>query len=64
MSCTSKSIYNRRFPVRFLFVFPSECWKKGTKISEKIMLSKGVSSYIISAVLAAIRKRRVASSLN
>ena len=62
MSCTSKSIYNSRFPVRFMSVISSVCRKNGTKILGKIMFSKGVSSYIIGAVLAATRKKRVAAS--
>lgn len=62
MSCTSKSIYNSRFPVRFMSVFSSVCRKNGTKTLGKNMFSKGVSSYIIGAVLAATRKKRVAAS--
>ena len=62
MSYTSKSIYNSRFPVRFMSVISSVCRKNGTKTPGKIMFSKDVSSYIIGAVLAATRKKRVAAS--
>ena len=62
MSCTSKSIYNSRFPVRFMSVFSSVCRKNGTKTLGKNMFSKGVSSYIKGAVLAVTRKKRVAAS--